>query len=336
MRPALAALLSICLFLGCHTLRPRPAGWRVLVVEQGSGQVKLLDASGTTLDSVRVGYNPHEIELDGPRRLAYVSNFGVEDYDYTIGVPGTTVSVISTDDLATAAHWPTYRPGAVDSSRGPHGIRLRPGHPRELFVNVEYGDSMLVYDTRDGHIRRSFPLPAGNHNFTFSPDGATVYLQAGPAGLHRFDATTGAPRGHFATDSPLRGVAPLDDHRRLLLSCRDELYVIDTSDLSVVRHLRGFGVGQLLYSALSADERLIFAPAPFDNVVLVIDAATGAVLHRLNCGRAPIYVQLTPDGAHALVSNAMDDHLSRIDLTDFSVAPFGRVNRPNGFVFLPR
>ncbi|THH36304.1 YncE family protein [Neolewinella litorea] len=333
-------LYFLLMVVACRTNVVVPAAggadWRVLVVEQGSGQVKLLDTAGRVLDSVRVGYNPHEIALDPAQRRAYVSNFGVEDYDYTIGTPGTTVSVIDVEGFSAAGLWPTYRPGAVDTSRGPHGIRLRPGHPNELYVNVEYGDSMLVYDTLGGRIVRSFPLPTGNHNFTFSPDGQTVYLQAGAGGLYRLSATTGDSTGHFATPTPVRGVAPLDRDRKLLVSCRDELFVIDTAALSVERHFSDLGVGQILYSTLSPDESLIFAPAPFDNVVLVIDAATGEVLHRLACGRAPINVQMTPDGRYALVSNAMDDHLSRIDLSDFSVAPFGRVNRPNGLVFLAR
>jgi DNA-binding beta-propeller fold protein YncE len=45
-------------------------------------------------------------------------------------------------------------------------------------------------------------------------------------------------------------------------------------------------------------------------------------------------VQVSPSSPHAFVANAMDDHLSVIDLNTFEIKPFAKVARPNGILFL--
>ena len=61
----------------------------LLVVEQSDGAVSFYDEiSGDRLNTVRVGLNPHEITVSKDGKTAYVTNFGVQDYDHTIGEPG--------------------------------------------------------------------------------------------------------------------------------------------------------------------------------------------------------------------------------------------------------
>jgi DNA-binding beta-propeller fold protein YncE len=124
------------------------------------------------------------------------------------------------------------------------------------------------------------------------------------------------------------------EQKSLILSCQNEVYTINTKDLSIQQHFTNLGVKQIIYSCLSPDGRLLLAPCPYDNVVLVIDMVTGKVSHRIATGKAPIYVRIAPNSTEAFVSNALDNHMSIINLSDFSVSSSGNVYKPNGFVFL--
>ena len=310
--------------------------FRVLVVEQGRGQVKLFHSSGKLLDSVVVGYNPHEITVDQRGEKVYVSNFGVEDYDNTIGTPGTTLSVLDLKDLSKVQDWTTYRSqrAPFDTCKAPHGVKLRPPDETELFVNVEYCDSMLVYDTNNGRIKRAFPLAKGTHNFEFSLSGDTIWTIAGDSGVYQYDAETGRETRHFPTASAVRGLTLASDRKALVLSCWNEIYLVDAANLKVKQHFTDLGVKQIIYSCLTPDEKHLLAPCPYDNLVLVINLASGEIESRIPCGKAPIYVHIAPNGSEAFVSNALDHHMSVIDLEGFNVRPFGNVFKPNGFVFL--
>ncbi|MCB0715719.1 MAG: YncE family protein [Chitinophagaceae bacterium] len=310
--------------------------FQVLVVEQGRNQVKLFDSNGQLLDSCQVGFNPHEIEYDSANNKVYVSNFGVEDYDNTIGTPGTSLSVINLQDLSIAALWPTYRNNitVTDTCKGPHGLKLRPPSKKELYVNVEFGDLMLVYDTETGRIKRSFPLAKGVHNFQFSATGKTIWAIAGANGIYKYDADNGKETGHFATATPVRGLTFTAKQQNVILSCRNEIYILRSKDLHMQKHFTHLGVKQIIYSCISPDGRLLFAPCPYDNLVLVIDLKTGDIQKRIPTGKAPIYVRIGPNQKQAFVSNALDNDMTVIDLSDFSTHSFGQVYKPNGFLFL--
>ncbi|WP_304236622.1 YncE family protein [Jiulongibacter sediminis] len=339
MKPALFPLF-ISLLLTNLACQPRPeegavSEYQVLVVEQGKGQVKRFNQEGKLLDSVKVGYNPHEIEWDATLKQAYVSNFGVEDYDNTIGIPGSTLAVIDPKKISESRSWSTLRQDLpADSSKGPHGVKLRPGHDNQLYVNVEYGNAMLIMDPRDGQIQHSFAIPAGTHNFLFSNDGSLLYLMAGTNGLYTLASETGEELAHFPVTSALRGLALTKDESQILLSCVNELYLLNTETLEVVQHYTDLGVKQIIYTCFTPDEKWLLAPCPYDDQVLVIERASGRVLQKIKTGKAPICVKISPDQSKAFVANALDKHLSVIDLKDHSVQDFGVTDKPNGFLFL--
>ncbi|MCB0631413.1 MAG: YncE family protein [Saprospiraceae bacterium] len=309
--------------------------WRIIVVEQGAGKVSILDpVSGTTERSVDVGYNPHEIALRPDGKTAYVTNFGIEDYDHTIGTPGTDIAVIDLSAMKIVTALLTNSSPAQKDNQAPHGVKLRPQREEELFVNVEVGDSMLVYDLPTGKIKRSFSLPAGAHNFLFSPNGDTIFLFAGSLGVFSIDPDSGAQLDHLPTATAIRGLHYTNDGRYLIVSGINEIYLVNPADLSVDRHFTDLGVKQIIYSSPTPDEQSILAPCPYDNLVLLVDLESGEVKKRIATGKAPIYVQIAPSGKEAIVANALDTFMSSIDLEDYSVRSIGELNRPNGFAFI--
>ena len=72
-----------------------------------------------------------------------------------------------------------------------------------------------------------------------------------------------------------------------------------------------------------------------DSFVLVLDAATGAEVRRIDVGTTQANVSFTPDGATAFVSLAGGDEVAALDMAKLEVA--GRIKtsrRPTGLVIL--
>jgi DNA-binding beta-propeller fold protein YncE/quercetin dioxygenase-like cupin family protein len=302
----------------------------LIVVEQEAGQVSAVDPrTGQVRARARVGLNPHEIELSDDGATAWVTNFGITDYDRAVGVPGTSVSVIRLADVKETAR--LELPGV----KAPHGVKLRPGG-RELFVNAEDGDRMVVFDPDTGKVLRTFAVTEHTHNLLFSRDGTRLYLMAGPAGVRRVDPDTGAVQASRTLATPTRGLAWMPGESALLASGKGELDLLDPVTLEVRRHLPVPGAGQIIYSVPTPDGRSILAPAPYDGKVFVVDLASGAVRSAVETGKAPILVTLDPDGREAWVSNALDDHMTAVDLGTLRTRRSARLDFPNGAAFSVR
>src|SRR6476469_614755 len=108
----------------------------VAAEEQGTGVV-ILKPDGKLVARVEVGRWPHEVEVSSDGTTAFVSQFGITDYDSRIGTPGDHVSRI---DLAAARE--TGRFTVPDGVRAAQGSKLRPGRD-EIFVNAEAGGDTM-------------------------------------------------------------------------------------------------------------------------------------------------------------------------------------------------
>lgn len=259
----------------------------IITVEESDSTVGFYDsANGSEVGRVAVGFWPHEIEVSADGRTAYVTNFGVKDYDEQIGRPGWSISEIDIATRCEVRRLYTFRePFHFATRRAPHAVKLTPDGTK-LFVNVEKNPRMLVFDLTDAASStpaRSFelidresglafagpesiepsveyPLPEGTHNFLFDPSGAVLFVVAGRGGLSALEANTGRTLYHtqFFNSAnqlvPVRGVTYTPDGKQLIASLRNEIRILEPTPagFQTVRVLdnggRGLGVGQLLYS----------------------------------------------------------------------------------------
>ncbi len=298
----------------------------LVVVQQARGAVAVYDINQRKLNySIEVGYKPHEITYDPASGLCFVSNFGVEDYDTRLGTPGRSISVI---DPFSGQIKATILTTTDSMGNMPHGLKIRPGKLKELFVNVEKGDSMIVYTLDSFKATRRYAVPQGAHNFIFSKNGKRLWLLCGAGGVVEINPGDGTILHKQLLPSPVRGLAFIDND--ILASCNNEVFVLSAKDLSVKKHFGNLGVGQIIYSAVSNDGKLIISPAVFDSTVLLINAANGKVLARLATAKTPLQVQV--EGDRAYVTHPLDQFVTIIDLKNKIVSGTIAIEGGNGII----
>jgi outer membrane protein assembly factor BamB len=166
-----------------------------------------------------------------------------------------------------------------------------------------------------------FALPHGVHNFVFSPDGTALYAFTTTNTILKLDPQSGAILATATIPSP-RGLAWTTGAGQLIVGAKNELVFLNPSTLAIDKRWGPLGVGQVFYPTGSSDGKWIFAPAVLDGVVLVIDASTGAVAHRIQTG-SPL--QVIEDGNRLWISNV---------LVPPAMLPAGAARRRGGIVAL--
>ncbi len=114
----------------------------ILLVEESDNSLGFYDSqTGEEVGRVRLSLWPHEIAVSKDGRTAYVSNFGLRDYDLNLGFAGNAVSVI---DIANRVEiHRLYTCTKEYPYWGPHGVKVSPDGKR-LYTNVE-----RVWGTRE-------------------------------------------------------------------------------------------------------------------------------------------------------------------------------------------
>jgi len=303
----------------------------ILAVVEQSGSVDFYDAvSGDRLGGTPVDVNAHEITLSADGNTAYVSNFGIQDYDETIGIPGDSISIINTHTFQETGRLST------GTKNAPHGVKIRPNHPDELYVNTEIDGKIIVFNVVSQNIKKTLNAPAGTHNFIFSEDGNTLWLIAGANGVTKMDPESGQVLGEYHTDTPIRGLEYTPDQKSLMASAKNQIRFFDPESLETLHTIDNLGVDQFLYSAMTPDGKTIVAPAVWNNEILIIDTKTDQVIKRIVTGVNPVTVVIDAKGRYAYVSNARNSHVAKIDLKTFTVKDIDTKAGPNGLVLIHR
>ncbi len=323
----------------CCTAYANSTHQMLTVVEENAGYVSFYDlTSGKKSGSVKAGFLPHEIAITQDEKTAYVTNFGIKDYDSGSGIPGASISVIDIPSRTEKYRLYTFNPGEHKDysqiDRAPHGIKLRPPKENQLFVNVEKGNKVLVFDLTTKKIIKKFDVSPNTHNIFFSPDGKILWLMAAKDGVIRMNADTGEITGTYASATPVRGLKYTPGNRYLMVSSVNQVTFIDPTTLAVKKQFNNLGVGPILYSDITPDQKFIVSPAAFDNQVLIIEVETGKVVKRIVTGLNPILALIDESGKYAYISNATDKHVTRIDMKTFETSNIKTKEGPNGMAFI--
>jgi len=256
-------LSAILLTSFSSIIHAKTSAQMLAIVEENAGHVSFYDPQdGKRLGSLQVGFLPHEMALTKDGKTVYVSNFGIKDYDSGSGLPGASISVIDIPNRTEKERIYTFEPSQhqdysqIDSA--PHGVKLRPPLENQLYVNVEKGTKLLIYDIEHKSLLKKIDVSPNTHNLFFSPDGKILWLMAGKDGVIRMDPDTGKVTGSYLMATPIRGLKYTPDQRYLMLSAVNKIVFLDPETLKEQKIFENLGVGPILYSDITPDQKNIF------------------------------------------------------------------------------
>lgn len=313
---------------------------KLYVLHSGTGEMSVIDrASHRVIKTLKVGGHPHGIAAPAAQSVLYVSS---ED--------DSSITVIDTgrDEVVK-----TY----IGFGTEPNEIDIT-ADGRYLYVPVRGDGVFEVFDIEAERIIKRIPTDGIPHNVVVSPDSRYMYLAPMEMPDHRRAELTarGFPtslnRKIYIADTRTHevvGTIPVENAPRPLVVSQDGRYlyvntnnllgflVLDVAQRRIVALAeyqltaeeqglpsRSHGIG------VTPDQREVWSTDVNRGLVFVFDVS-GPVpkqVARLETGRTPLWLTLSPDGATVYVANTADDTVSVIDAR--ARAELTRIQLPPG------
>lgn len=282
-------------------------GGRVYVTNSKGDDVTIIDpATMKVIGSIKVGDNPHGRILSPDRRTLYVSVEGTDEL----------VSVDVATNLVKAR---------VKVGRAPNEVSItRDG--RNVFVPARNDATVDIVDTTSMKVVARLKTPAMPHNTYVSADGQHLYVGSmSGSRITIFDTTRRKQVGEIAPGNWVRPIALRRDESLayVALSALHGFAVIDLKQGKVIRRVElpalPPGTETPPYEtlthglALTPDERELYVTSMAGKAVYVFSVPDLKQLGKIDVGRYPNWISISPDGRLVWVSNQLDDSVSVID-----------------------
>jgi YVTN family beta-propeller protein len=308
----------------------------MVVVEKHADAVSYYETdTGKHLETIKVGTRPHEIALSLDRRLAYVTNYGVERWTQT-EAGGNTISVIDLHQARVV--------GEIDLGKfhRPHGIEM--SRTGRLYVVADFPPALLVIDPKAKKILREIPLGQSSpqqplpHMVTVTGDERKAYTaDAGAGTVTVVSLAEGKAVKHISIGGVPMGLALSKDERRLYAVNRAENHVllIDTAKNEVVQRVNV--PGQPVRCHLTPDEKHLIVTLIESGEAAVLTADTLREVKRLRVGANAEGIGLDPAGRFLYASAQGDNKVVKYSLRDWRpVLEIKTAARPDPTVFFTR
>lgn len=286
-----------------------------MVAHKWADSVGFFDAaSGRRIKVIPVGTKPHEFAITPDRKLAYVTNYGVDRYTET--VPGAnTVSII---DLVRREKTGEI---VLGKFHRPHGIEL--GASGLLYVTCDFPPSLAVVDPAAKKVVRHFEITGQTlpHMVVVTHDETKAYTaNAGSGTVTALRFGGGTKPVHIPVGGVPMGLAMTADGKRLYAATRtgNTVAVIDTATDKVIgkvdipghpaRLLLTPGGKHLLVSLIDAGD------------VAIVETATNRLAHRFHAGTNVEGMTTDASGRYGYVSAQGDNKVVKFSLHDWKVA----------------
>jgi YVTN family beta-propeller protein len=287
---------------------PSPA---LLVLNKEDATLSIIDpATLKTIAQIPTGEGPHEIVVSDDGKFAFVANYGAR-------TPGSTISVI---DLTAQKELRRVDLGAL---RRPHGIVFVDG---KVWFTAEENKLIARYDPAANQIDWILGIGQNRtHMLVFSKDHAQIFtsnIQSDSVTL--LQRSSSDPSGWSATNIPV-GKGPeggdfSPDGREFWAANSGDgsVSIIDVAAKKVVQTLdvRTNRSNRLKFTP---DSKLVLISDLGGNGLLILDAASRKEVKRLNLGRQPEGILITPEGTRAYVAVAGEKTVAVLDLKTLEV-----------------
>jgi PQQ-dependent catabolism-associated beta-propeller protein len=290
--------------------RPQPSNDIVLVSNEGSNQVTVLDgATGRIEGQLATGARP--------RGMALSSDSG------TLYVAASDSNRIEAWDVHARRRLRIY-PNIPDPERfalGPNGATLA--------IANEDDSAVSFLDLKSGKVTREVKVGPEPEGIGVSPDGKLVVATSELASLAHFvDAATGKLLDSIPVGTRPRFVLFMHRGRQVWVSSeqRGTISIFDTATRRIVHTIdlaQSFDILEPVQSvemAKTRDEKRVFVAMGRSNRVAEIDPATFAVVRSFPTGFRTWGVALSPDEKRLYAPSGLDGSLTIVDLERNKVA----------------
>jgi YVTN family beta-propeller protein len=275
----------------------------VLVANQQSSNVSLIDLRTDSARLITVGAGPHEAVISPSGRTGIVTIYGA-------GTPGNQLAVI---DIRTATVTKTISLGEY---MRPHGAVFLPGDETRAIVTSEATQRLVLVNLTAGTVEAAIPTnAAGSHMVGVTADGKRAFTaNIGGGGTSELDLVTKTLVRTIPVAPRVEGIAVTPDGSTVWAGSNTNgtVSIIDTKTGTIVETLTGFTLPYRL--AISADGRVAIICDPQANKIHVADVALRKVIWSLDGLGSPRGVNISPDGKTAFLTLAADQTMGVVDL----------------------
>ncbi|HUB81392.1 MAG TPA: YncE family protein [Bryobacteraceae bacterium] len=299
-----------------------------LLVVNKEGSMAIVDpASNAVVATVRTGDGPHEVVASPGGKLAFVSNYGSGT------APGNSISEIDLDARREV------RRIDLGLLQAPHGLAFAGG---KLYFTAERNQVFGIYDPAAGRIEwiqgtgqntTHMIAVAANLNMVFTSNigsnSISLFERDGPQTWNQTVIPVGkGPEGFDITP---------DGKELWTAQSRDgNISVINVFDKRVVRTLR-VQTRRSNRLKFTPDGRLVLISDFDGGTLLVLDRTTCKELKRINLGRRPAGILVSPDSSRAYVAVTGDNNVAIVNLRTFDlIARIETGDEPDGMAWAVR
>jgi YVTN family beta-propeller protein len=302
-----AVLASVLLAAAPPLASAAPADPRagfVIVANQQSASISLIDLKTDTAKVIAVGDGPHEAVIAPSGRIAVVTIYGIG------GAPGNGLAVI---DVAKGVVTNTISLGQYTR---PHGANFLPGDETRVAVTSEATQNVVVVNLAEGKVEYAIPTgAAGSHMVAVTADGKRGFTSnIGAGSVTEVDIPGKATVRTIAVAPRVEGIAVTPDGGAVWAGSNTNgtVSIIDTKTGTIAETLSGFKLPYRL--AMSHDGKTAIICDPQGDALHVADVAQRKVIWKLEGIGSPRGVNIAPDGKSAFVTLAADDTMGVIDM----------------------
>jgi len=298
----------------------------VLVANQQSASVSLIDLEHDTARVIAVGAGPHEAVIAPSGRTAVVTIYGVG------GAPGNELAVIT---LPKGVVTKTISLGQYTR---PHGAMFLPGDETRVAVTSETTQNVVLVNLVEGKVEQAIGTTAGgSHMVAITADGKRAFTSNIAGGSVSEIDLAGKSLARVIPVAPrVEGIAVTPDGSAVWAGSNTNgtVSIIETKTGTIAQTLGGFTLPYRL--AMSADGKTAIICDPQADKIHVADVAQRKVIWTLDNLGSPRGVNIAPDGRTAFVTLAADETMGVVDLEARKLTRKIKVEKsPDGVWFGP-
>lgn len=316
-------LLACALVAGAQIASAQTAAPTLVVVVKEENAINIIDpVAKSILGKVAVGEGPHEVEASTDGKLAFVSNYGLQNGAVN---PGQTISVV---DLVARKE---LRKVDLGARSRPHGLFYAAG---KVYFTTEGSKLIGRYDPAAnavdwrmgvGQNRTHMVVPSKDLNmfFTANIESNTITaIERAPEPLDWTETVIPVGKGPEGIDISPDGKEVWTAHGgdgKVSVIDVNSKKVVQTVDVTTTRSNR---------LKFTLDGKRVFITDARGNEVVVVDAASRKEIKRLSLGRAPQGILMSPDGSHAYIATNGENSIAIVDVKTLELA--GRIPTGKG------